>query len=203
MRKKGQSFICPKAFEELETLLSEHNVCIAIKEKLVKDSGVAEGSAYDRIVQKLLTKPRAKGVIIFGSDQEVAEVMRAIRRNNATGMFSWIGSDGWSARNLVSDGNEQEVEGTLSVQPQANLVKGFQEYFLNLTVENNQRNPWFVEFWEDHFECRYPNSSKTPFNQKYTQMCTTHERLMKNNTDFEDQLQFVSDAVMAFAYALK
>jgi hypothetical protein len=24
-------------------------------------------------------------------------------------MFSWIGSDGWSARNLVSDGNEPEV----------------------------------------------------------------------------------------------
>lgn len=49
------------------------------------------------------------GAIIFGSDQEVREVMRAIRRNNATGMFSWIGSDGWSARNLVSDGNEPEV----------------------------------------------------------------------------------------------
>lgn len=49
------------------------------------------------------------GAIIFGSDQEVREVMRAVRRNNATGMFSWIGSDGWSARNLVSDGNEPEV----------------------------------------------------------------------------------------------
>lgn len=36
-------------------------------------------------------------------------MMRAVRRNNATGIFSWIGSDGWSARNLVSDGNEPEV----------------------------------------------------------------------------------------------
>lgn len=70
--------------------------------------------------------------------------MRAVRRCNATGFFSWIGSDGWSARTLVSDGNEREVEGTLSVQPEANLVKGFEEYFLGLTVENNQRNPWFV-----------------------------------------------------------
>jgi len=70
--------------------------------------------------------------------------MRAVRRNNATGAFSWIGSDGWSARNLVSDGNEAEVEGTLSVQPQANPVRGFEEYFLNLTVETNRRNPWFV-----------------------------------------------------------
>lgn len=49
------------------------------------------------------------GCIIFGSDQEVREVMRAVRRNNATGAFSWIGSDGWSARDLVSDGNEPEV----------------------------------------------------------------------------------------------
>ena len=41
-------------------------------------------------------------------------------------------------------GQEKEVEGTLSVQPQSNPVKGFEEYFLNLTVQNNTRNPWFV-----------------------------------------------------------
>ncbi|CRL08038.1 CLUMA_CG021023, isoform A [Clunio marinus] len=192
-----------KAFEELEELLGEHNICIAVKEKLVKDSGVAQERAYDTIVQKLLTKSRARGAIIFGSDQEVAGVMRAIRRNNATGVFSWIGSDGWSARNLVSDGNEPEVEGTLSVQPQANSVRGFEDYFLDLTVENNERNPWFVEFWEAHFECKYPNSSLTPFNKKYKRACTKNEKLTRNNTDFEDQLQFVSDAVMAFGYALR
>ncbi|XP_033154269.1 metabotropic glutamate receptor 2 isoform X1 [Drosophila mauritiana] len=191
-----------KAFEELEELLARHNICIAIKEKLVKDSGVAEDIAYDNIVQKLLTKPRARGAIIFGSDQEVRQVMRAVRRANATGSFSWIGSDGWSARNLVSDDYEPEVEGTLSVQPQANPVRGFEEYFLSLTVENNQRNPWFVEFWEDHFQCRYPGSTSTPYNN-YTKQCTTKERLSRQNTDFEDQLQFVSDAVMAFAYALR
>ncbi|XP_046679487.1 metabotropic glutamate receptor 4-like [Homalodisca vitripennis] len=129
--------------------------------------------------------------------------MRAVRRCNATGSFSWIGSDGWSARSLVWQGSEAEVEGTLSVQPQANPVQGFDLYFLNLTVENNKRNPWFVEFWEDHFHCRYPNSSRTPHNQKYTRACTTKERLTRDNTAFENQLQFVSDAVMAFAHAFK
>lgn len=49
------------------------------------------------------------GAIIFGSDQEVRQVMRAVRRSNATGAFSWIGSDGWSARNLVSDDYEPEA----------------------------------------------------------------------------------------------
>ena len=41
-------------------------------------------------------------------------------------------------------GHEKEVEGTLSVQPQANAVNGFEDYFLGLTVQNNQRNPWFT-----------------------------------------------------------
>lgn len=50
-----------QAFEELEDLLAKNNICIAVKEKLVKDSGVAEEIAYDNIVQKLLTKPRARG----------------------------------------------------------------------------------------------------------------------------------------------
>ena len=46
------------------------------------------------------------GVIVFGSDQEVAELMKAVKRKNATGQFNWIGSDGWSARALVSKGEE-------------------------------------------------------------------------------------------------
>lgn len=67
---------------------------------------------YDKISKKHRKLKRIyhpSGAIIFGSDQEVAGVMRAVRRNNASGVFSWIGSDGWSARNLVSDGNELEV----------------------------------------------------------------------------------------------
>jgi metabotropic X receptor len=54
-----------KAFEELEDLLAKNNVCIAVKEKLVKDSGVAQEIAYDNIVQKLLTKSRARGIQLF------------------------------------------------------------------------------------------------------------------------------------------
>lgn len=50
-----------KAYEELEELLAQHNICIAVKEKLVKDSGVAQERSYDTIVQKLLTKSRARG----------------------------------------------------------------------------------------------------------------------------------------------
>ncbi|KAJ4432053.1 hypothetical protein ANN_20667 [Periplaneta americana] len=59
------------------------------------------------------------------------------------------------------------------------------------------------EFWEDHFHCRYPNSSPTPYNKKYKNECNITERLHRDNTAFEGQLQFVSDAVMAFAHAFR
>lgn len=84
------------------------------------------------------------GVIVFGSDQEVAGVMAAVGRRGAAGSFGWVGSDGWSARALVAAGNEPVVEGTISVQPQSNPVRGFRDYFLSLTPRNNIRNPWFV-----------------------------------------------------------
>ena len=48
-------------------------------------------------------------MIIFASDQEVGELMKAVRRCNATGIFSWIGSDGWGGRGLAYLGNEAEV----------------------------------------------------------------------------------------------
>ncbi|KAH9638749.1 hypothetical protein HF086_002205, partial [Spodoptera exigua] len=192
-----------KAFEELETLLARNDICIAVKERLVKDSGEADERAYDAIVARLLSRPRARGVIVFGSDQEVAGVMSAVSRMRATDAFGWVGSDGWSARALVSDGNEAAVEGTISVQPQANPVLGFREYFLNLTVENNSRNPWFVEFWEDQFKCRYPGSARTPYNVQYERTCTGAERLSADNIEFEAQLQFVTDAVLAFAHAIR
>ncbi|KAH9376499.1 hypothetical protein HPB48_006584 [Haemaphysalis longicornis] len=140
-----------KAFNELEEQLRNQNICIAVKEKLTKDSGLGTDDSYNTIVQNLLTKQRARGVIVFGSDQEVAGVMRAVRRQNATGHFTWIGSDGWSARALVSEGNEPQVEGTLSVQPRAHPVAGFDRYFRSLTPDNNHRNPWFIEFWEHFF----------------------------------------------------
>ena len=63
----------------------------------------------------------------------------------------------------------------------------------------------FSEFWEDHFKCRYRGDKalNTPYNQHYDRNCSGNEKLTKENTQFEAQLQFVSDAVMAFAHAFR
>lgn len=50
-----------QAFEELERLLSARGICVAVKEKLTKDSGVAGSFDFNHIVKKLLAKPKARG----------------------------------------------------------------------------------------------------------------------------------------------
>ena len=40
------------------------------------------------------------------------------------------------------------------------LFPGFDEYFTALTLENNRRNVWFAEFWEENFDCRLLSASK-------------------------------------------
>ena len=62
---------------------------------------------FTKLFRKLISALIFVGVIVFGSDQEVAELMKAVKRQNATGHFFWIGSDGWSARALVSDGKHK------------------------------------------------------------------------------------------------
>ena len=95
-----------------------------------------------------------------------------------------------------------QVEGAVSVQPLAYEVEGFKEYFLHLHPSTNTRNPWFQEYWEQMFRCKYPGSAWTPYNDGYDQGCTGRERIESDNFHMEAQLQFVSDAIMAFAYAL-
>lgn len=63
MSSGGKPICLRQAFEELETLLARNEICIAVKERLVKDSGEADERAYDTIVTRLLSRPRARGEV--------------------------------------------------------------------------------------------------------------------------------------------
>lgn len=34
------------------------------------------------------------------------------------------------------------------------IDSGFDQYFTSRSLENNRRNIWFAEFWEDDFKCK-------------------------------------------------
>ena len=51
----------------------------------------------------------------------------------------------------------------------AGKIPGFDSYFRDLTPNNNKRNSWFKEFWEEEFECSYEHDSNRPSCQSFGQ----------------------------------
>ncbi len=47
----------------------------------------------------------------------------------------------------------------------------FDDYFKNLIPSKNLRNPWFREYWEETYKCKFPQTPRTIFNQNYTRLC--------------------------------
>ncbi|GBM74155.1 Metabotropic glutamate receptor 7 [Araneus ventricosus] len=98
----------------------------------------------------------AFSVVVVFSDKQVAKnVMSAAARRQAINRFVWIGSEAWGGRKYVVEGHEEVVEGAITISPLLKPLAGFDEYFKSLTPENNaESNPWFPEYWEEHFSCK-------------------------------------------------
>ncbi|XP_052337862.1 metabotropic glutamate receptor 7-like isoform X4 [Oncorhynchus keta] len=132
-------------------------ICIAQSLKIPHNPKLED---YDEAIQQLLETPHSRGVIIFASEEDVRGLLNATKRANQVGHFLWIGSDSWGAKSSPIHQLEDVAVGAVTILPKRSSIKGFDEYFTSLTLENNRRNVWFAEFWEENFDCRLLSSSK-------------------------------------------
>ncbi|XP_043092911.1 metabotropic glutamate receptor 4-like [Puntigrus tetrazona] len=78
---------------------------------------------------------------------------------------------------------------------------GFDRYFTSRTLENNRRNIWFAEFWENNFNCKLSRHALKKGSG--IKKCTNQERIGKDSSyEQEGKVMFVIDAVYAMAHAL-
>ena len=140
-------------------------------------------------------------MVVFSDKQTARHIMSAAKRRNAVHRFIWIGSEAWCCRDYVVDGHEEVVEGAITVTPLIRRIDGFAEYFTNLTPDNNKLNPWFGEYWEEHFKCKLSDTVMPPFVPPYQHWCSPSKQI---SPDFHQSpsLHFVRDAAYAFAFAL-
>lgn len=54
-----------QGYSEVEELLKKEGICIAVTEKLIKDSGVAIDSIYEKIVERLKSRSMARGTPLY------------------------------------------------------------------------------------------------------------------------------------------
>ncbi|XP_053706577.1 glutamate receptor, metabotropic 6a isoform X3 [Synchiropus splendidus] len=176
----------------------EAGVCIAQSVKIPREATVEE---FDKIVKRLLETSNARGVIMFANEDDIRRVLEAAKRANLTGHFLFVGSDSWGAKSSPITELEDVAEGAVTILPKRASIDGFDQYFLSRSLENNRRNIWFAEFWEDDFRCKLTRPGIKPDPSK--KKCTGAERIGLDSTyEQEGKVQFVIDAVYAVAHAL-
>lgn len=51
--------------------------------------------------------------------------------------------------------NPMHIAAVFQIQLCLSLISlGFDRYFISRTLDNNRRNIWFAEFWENNFQCK-------------------------------------------------
>ncbi|RWS32017.1 metabotropic glutamate receptor 3-like protein [Leptotrombidium deliense] len=190
-----------KGYEQLLEVGKYFNICFSSPQSINVDHFTDKD--YENVIRNLMHKINAKVVVVFSDKQTARNIMSAAKRLNAINRFIWIGSDAWCCRDSVVSDLESVVEGAITVSPLVRQLEGFSEYFTNLTPKNNLVNPWFAEYWEEHFRCKLPDSTNTPFNDKYRHWCPDTKQIsVSSGFRQTPTLHFVRDAAYAFAYAL-
>ncbi|XP_075955736.1 metabotropic glutamate receptor 4-like [Anarhichas minor] len=173
-------------------------LCISQSVKIPREPKTGE---FDKIIRRLSENPNARVVIIFANEDDIRRLLQAAKKANQTGHFIWVGSDSWGSKISPILNQEEMAEGAVTILPKRQSIKGFDRYFISRTLENNRRNIWFAEFWENNFQCKL--SRHAVKKGSGIKKCTNHERIGKDSSyEQEGKVQFVIDAVYAMAHAL-
>ena len=133
-------------------------------------------------------------------------ILAAAKRLSITDHFIWVASDGWGRQHKLVENLEDVAEGALTVELESNVVPGFDDYMLSLTPDNNKRNLWFEDFWEEMFGCVMPHNVDPKVRQSTNSNITLCSPMLKlsqqGSYEQDSKIQFVVDAVYSFAHAL-
>uniref|UniRef100_A0A8C2KD02 Glutamate receptor, metabotropic 4 n=1 Tax=Cyprinus carpio TaxID=7962 RepID=A0A8C2KD02_CYPCA len=176
----------------------EGSVCISQSVKIPREPKPGE---FDKIIQRLGENPNARVVIIFASEDDIRRLLQAAKKANQTGHFLWVGSDSWGSKISPVLHQEEMAEGAVTILPKRQNIRGFDRYFTSRTLENNRRNIWFAEFWENNFSCKLSRHALKKGSG--IKKCTNQERIGKDSSyEQEGKVMFVIDAVYTMAHAL-
>uniref|UniRef100_A0A8C6TYY6 Glutamate receptor, metabotropic 5b n=1 Tax=Neogobius melanostomus TaxID=47308 RepID=A0A8C6TYY6_9GOBI len=185
--------------EAFKDMAAKEGICIAHSGKIWSNAGE---QSFDRLLERLRAHlPKARVVACFCEGMTVRNILMAMRRQGSVGEFLLIGSDGWADRYDVTDGYVREAAGGITIKLQSADVKWFDEYYLKLRPENNQRNPWFPEFWQHRFNCKLKGhpQENTKFNRR-TKRCSRES--LRQQYAQDTKMGFVINAIYSMAYGL-
>lgn len=96
-------------------------ICVAVSEKVSRHSKPAD---FDRIIERLSLKEKARAVVMFVDEDNTRKLLLASIRANRTGHFYWIGSDSWGAKVHPVRDHEYAAVNAITVLPHRTNLNG-------------------------------------------------------------------------------
>ena len=173
------------AYESLISEGREKNVCIVGNFKLTRKTN------YTDIFDMLAKEPQTKTVVLLCLFTEVRKLLQVAINRDET--YTWITKDiwGYQTKYLNTESLRNKANENLILSLHSSKIKEiFTKYFSKLTPQNNKRNPWFQEYWQQQVRkhaCM--NSSECMFK-------------LQNRRIYDDKIPYVIDAVYALANSI-
>ncbi|MEE6501970.1 hypothetical protein FKM82_004374, partial [Ascaphus truei] len=174
-------------------------LCIAQSLKIPHDH---KPSDFDKIIRQLLETYHARAVVVFASDDDIRQVLAAVKRADQVGHFLWVGSDSWGSKVGPISQHEDVAEGAITILPKRATIDG--KDVIHIYAEcyiSNETLCWNRSFSSRSGPCvRGLGSSSL---SRCLSPLAGQERIGKDSHYEQDgKVQFVVDAVYATAHAL-
>ena len=142
---------------------------------------------------------RATGLILFTNLKDSLGLLASLKQLNLTTHFQIFAAWGFSNYIEVTQGNEEVVEGSLSLEHGTEEIPKFREHFLALNSSSRTESE-YKEFWEQTFGCKLGNTSDNAAAPK----CTGGERLGPGRGYYPNTpVHFVINSMYSLAYAFR
>lgn len=143
--------------ESFKVFAKEQDICVSTD---LSPTNIND-QEMDRMVMNVIQakKKGARAVVMWTSEETTQAFLRAVHRAVLTGLISRgdlviISSGDWIVNLQSFKEFENEVTGVIVLKTQQGEVDDFTTYFQRLDPEENKRNPWFRELWEQKKECK-------------------------------------------------
>ncbi|XP_047144371.1 metabotropic glutamate receptor 3 isoform X1 [Hydra vulgaris] len=176
--------------------------CIDIQIKLpVSPSKTDYEAAIKKLSSDGLEKKwtaRLKGLILFTSKKDTAELFSIIKAQGIYNQFVMFCFYGCTNYVEITKGNEDVINGTLSLDIANEKIPGFEEHYLNLRPSKDSDYVLNI-VWETYFKCSLFNSTSST-----NAPCTGNEQFSENVGYYsQTPVHTVAYAIYAIADALE
>lgn len=177
-----------------------NNICVATQVKMESYFAEQRETMHNIVWYLIAGVFRDSNVVVtFLSESDARALLEAKKKilGNTTNRIVWLAADAWGNRESVVRNMEKIARGAVTLDFHSSMAKDFVDYVKTLNPENNQRNVWFKEYWQQTFQCNFPGSDV------YNKTCADNLALSDDVHSLQTDVSHVIDSVYIFAHGLQ